>query len=96
MEDRVLLVAVYCRTNLTMRQLAPPFGTSHATAHRIIGRHSPSCVRREPPHQRQEAAAASGAGLAGAEPESSGIEPVESPEVGFEVAPPLEGAVGAR
>ncbi|KOU87458.1 transposase, partial [Streptomyces sp. XY593] len=29
--DRVLLVAVYYRTNLTMRQLAPLFGISPAT-----------------------------------------------------------------
>ncbi|KOV05213.1 transposase, partial [Streptomyces sp. XY511] len=34
--DRVLLVAVYYRTNLTMRQLAPLFGISPATVCRII------------------------------------------------------------
>jgi len=35
--DRVLLVATYWRTNLTMRQLGPLFGVSHSAAHRIIG-----------------------------------------------------------
>jgi len=34
--DRVLLVATYWRTNLTMRQLGPLFGVSHAAAHRVI------------------------------------------------------------
>jgi DDE superfamily endonuclease/Helix-turn-helix of DDE superfamily endonuclease len=34
--DRVLLVAVYWRTNLTMRQIGPLFGTSHSAAHRVI------------------------------------------------------------
>nr|AHE39956.1 Transposase IS4 family protein [Streptomyces sp. F8] len=41
MADRVLLVAVYCRTNLTMRQLAPPFGIFVATVCRIIHRLRP-------------------------------------------------------
>ncbi|MFI5673044.1 transposase [Streptomyces sp. NPDC051704] len=36
LEDRVLLVAVYWRTNLTMRQLAPLFGVSKSAADRII------------------------------------------------------------
>jgi Helix-turn-helix of DDE superfamily endonuclease/Transposase DDE domain len=36
LEDRVLLVAVYRRTNLTMRQVGPLFGISHAAAHRVI------------------------------------------------------------
>jgi len=35
-EDRVLLVAAYWRTNLTMRQLAVLFGTSKSAADRII------------------------------------------------------------
>lgn len=39
--DRVLLVAVYCRTNLTMRQLAPLFGVSPATVCRVIQRLRP-------------------------------------------------------
>jgi hypothetical protein len=34
--ERVLLVAVYYRTNLTMRQLAPLFGVSPATVCRLI------------------------------------------------------------
>jgi hypothetical protein len=33
---RVLLVAVYWRTNLTMRQLGPLFGVSYCAAHRVI------------------------------------------------------------
>lgn len=36
--DRVLLVAVYYRTNLTMRQMAPLFGVSSATVCRVIQR----------------------------------------------------------
>ncbi|MGC5309795.1 transposase [Micromonospora zamorensis] len=34
--DRVLLVAAYWRTNLTMRQLGLLFGVSHSAAHRAI------------------------------------------------------------
>ncbi|MCP9986947.1 transposase [Streptomyces sudanensis] len=52
LEDRVLLVAVYCRTNLTMRQLAPLFGISPAAVGRIIDRHGPllalAPARRKP------------------------------------------------
>jgi transposase len=36
LEDRVLLVAAYWRTNLTLRQLAPLFGVSKSSANRII------------------------------------------------------------
>jgi hypothetical protein len=36
MADRVLLVATYWRTNLTIRQVGPLFGVSHAAAHRVI------------------------------------------------------------
>ncbi len=36
LQDRVLLVAVYWRTNLTMRQVGPLFGVSHSAAHRVI------------------------------------------------------------
>lgn len=36
LEDRILLVAAYWRTNLTMRQIAPPFGISKSAADRII------------------------------------------------------------
>ena len=39
--DRVLLVATYYRTNLTMRQLAPLFGIKVAAVHRIIDRLGP-------------------------------------------------------
>lgn len=39
--DRVLLVAVYYRTNLTMRQVAPLFGITDSAAFRIIDRLSP-------------------------------------------------------
>lgn len=36
LEDRVLLVAAYWRTNLTLRQLAPLFGVSKSAADRLI------------------------------------------------------------
>ncbi|MFG2343688.1 transposase [Streptomyces phaeochromogenes] len=36
LEDRVLLVAAYWRTNLTLGQLAPLFGVSKSTAARVI------------------------------------------------------------
>ncbi|MFD5065851.1 transposase family protein [Streptomyces sp. NPDC058394] len=39
--ERVLLVAVYYRTNLTMRQLAPLFGVSSATVCRVIQKLGP-------------------------------------------------------
>ncbi|CAL9323907.1 IS5 family transposase IS1373 [Streptomyces sp. SudanB135_2055] len=39
--ERVLLVAVYYRTTLTMRQLAPLFGISPATVCRVIQRLGP-------------------------------------------------------
>jgi len=39
--DRVLLVATYYRTNLTMRQLAPLFGIKPAAVHRVIDRLGP-------------------------------------------------------
>ncbi|MEU5771504.1 transposase family protein [Streptomyces asoensis] len=39
--ERVLLVAVYYRTNLTMRQLDPLFGVSSSTACRVIQRLGP-------------------------------------------------------
>ncbi len=39
--DRLLLVAVYYRTKLTMRQLAPLFGISSATVCRVIQRLRP-------------------------------------------------------
>jgi len=39
--ERVLVVAVYCRTNLTMRQLGPLFGVSSFTVCRVIRRLGP-------------------------------------------------------
>lgn len=41
LEDRTLLVTAYWRTNLTMRQLAPPFGISKSAADRIIDHQGP-------------------------------------------------------
>ncbi|MFD8252945.1 transposase [Streptomyces werraensis] len=41
LEDRVLLVAAYWRTNLTLRQLAPLFRISKSAADRIIDRTGP-------------------------------------------------------
>ncbi len=40
-EERVLLVAAYWRTNLTLRQLAPLFGISKSAADRIIDHTAP-------------------------------------------------------
>lgn len=42
LEDRVLLVAAYWRTNLTMRQLALLFGVSKSAADRIIDHLGPA------------------------------------------------------
>ncbi|MEU5840197.1 transposase [Streptomyces diacarni] len=42
LEDRVLLVATYWRTNRTLRQLAPLFGVSKSAADRIIDHLGPS------------------------------------------------------
>ncbi|MFD4341203.1 transposase [Streptomyces anulatus] len=42
LEGRVLLVAAYWRTNLTLRQLAPLFGISKSAADRIIDHLGPS------------------------------------------------------
>ena len=41
LEDRLLLVATYWRTNLTLRQLAPLFGISKSAADRIIDQLGP-------------------------------------------------------
>ncbi|MET8182840.1 transposase [Streptomyces sp. NPDC005336] len=48
--DRVLLIAAYWRTNLTLRQLAPLFGVSKSAANRIIGHLGPSLALQ--PRQR--------------------------------------------
>ena len=45
--DRVLLIACYDRTNLTMRQLAPLFGVKQAAVHRIIARIGPHLALEE-------------------------------------------------
>ncbi|MGW5658396.1 transposase [Streptomyces humi] len=42
LEDRVLLVATYWRTNLTLRQLAPLSGVSKSAANRIINHPGPA------------------------------------------------------
>lgn len=47
LEDRVLLVTVYWRTNLTMRQLAPLFGVSKSAAGRIIDHIGPMLALRQ-------------------------------------------------
>ncbi|WBO64069.1 transposase [Streptomyces camelliae] len=41
LQDRVLLVIAYWRTNLTLRQLAPLFGVSKSAADRVIGHLGP-------------------------------------------------------
>ncbi|MFE2562226.1 transposase [Streptomyces sp. NPDC059352] len=41
LEDRVLLVTAYWRTNLTLRQLAPLFGVSKSAANRIVSHLGP-------------------------------------------------------
>ncbi|MET8810288.1 transposase [Streptomyces sp. NPDC004546] len=46
LEDRVLLVAAYWRTNLTLRQLAPLFGISKSAVGRIIDRMGPLLALR--------------------------------------------------
>ena len=46
LEDRVLLVTTYWRTNLTMRQLAPLFGISKSAADRIIDHLGPLLALR--------------------------------------------------
>jgi hypothetical protein len=42
--DRVLLIAVYYRTNLTLRQVAPLFGVSKSAAGRIVDHLAPLLV----------------------------------------------------
>ncbi|MEU3955387.1 transposase [Streptomyces achromogenes] len=46
LEDRVLLVAAYWRTNLTLRQLGPLFGVSKSAADRIIDHLGPLLALR--------------------------------------------------
>jgi hypothetical protein len=47
LEDRVLLVAAYWRTNLTLRQLAPRFRVSKSAADRIIDHLGPSLALQQ-------------------------------------------------
>ncbi|SPF04176.1 Transposase DDE domain protein [Streptomyces sp. MA5143a] len=47
LEDRVLLVAVYWRTNLTLRQLAPLVGVSKSAADRVIDHLGPSLALQQ-------------------------------------------------
>ncbi|GGM24542.1 hypothetical protein GCM10010129_81270 [Streptomyces fumigatiscleroticus] len=47
LEDRILLVAVYWRTNLTLRQLAPLFGVSKSAADRIITHLGPALALQQ-------------------------------------------------
>ncbi|GGY11935.1 hypothetical protein GCM10010510_67350 [Streptomyces anandii JCM 4720] len=47
LEDRVLLVAAYWRTNLTLRHLASLFGVSKSAADRIIDHLGPSLALRQ-------------------------------------------------
>ncbi|WP_030615236.1 IS5/IS1182 family transposase [Streptomyces achromogenes] len=46
LEDRVLLVAAYWRTNLASRQLAPLFGVSKSAADRIVDHLGPALALR--------------------------------------------------
>ncbi|WP_325176325.1 helix-turn-helix domain-containing protein [Streptomyces liliifuscus] len=46
LEDRVLLVAAYWRTNLTLRQLAPLSGISKSAAGRIVSQLGPLLALR--------------------------------------------------
>lgn len=55
LEDRVLLVAAYWRTNLTLRQLAPLFGVSKSAADRIIDHLGPVLALRQRKRFRMDA-----------------------------------------
>ncbi|MFJ1643548.1 transposase family protein, partial [Streptomyces sp. NPDC088256] len=58
LEDRVLLVAAYWRTNLTLRQLAPLFGISKSAADRCRRTDlAPRLRTDERPQLRPQAAA---------------------------------------
>jgi hypothetical protein len=48
LEDRVLLVATYWRTNLTLRQLVPLSGIPKSAADRIIDRRALNAERAAP------------------------------------------------
>ncbi|MFI7241700.1 transposase [Streptomyces qinglanensis] len=53
-QDRVLLVTAYWRTNLTLRQLAPLFGVSKSAADRIVGQLGPLLALRQRKQFRKE------------------------------------------
>lgn len=52
---RILLVATYWCTNLTLRQLAPLFGVSKSAADRIIGHLGPSLALQPRKRFRKDA-----------------------------------------
>jgi hypothetical protein len=54
LEDRVLLVTAYWRTNLPLRQLAPLFGVSKSAAARVIDNLGPSLALRQRRRFRRE------------------------------------------
>ncbi|GHF61636.1 hypothetical protein GCM10018787_07400 [Streptomyces thermodiastaticus] len=54
LEDRVLLVAAYWRTNLTLRQLAPLSGVSKSAADRIIDNLPPSLALQQRKRLRKD------------------------------------------
>ncbi|MCX5054547.1 MULTISPECIES: transposase [unclassified Streptomyces] len=54
LQDRVLLVTAYWRTNLTLRQLGPLFGVSKSAAARIIGHLGPLRALRQRKRFRKE------------------------------------------
>jgi hypothetical protein len=54
LEDRVLLVAAYWRTNLTLRQLAPLFGVSKSAADRIIDHLGPTLALQQRKRYRKD------------------------------------------
>lgn len=56
LQDRVLLVTAYWRTNLTLRQLAPLFGVSKSAAARIVDRLGPLLALRQRERFRKETA----------------------------------------
>ncbi|MEU9397623.1 transposase [Streptomyces sp. NPDC048324] len=55
LEDRVLLVAAYWRTNLTLRQLAPLLGVSKSAADRIANNIGPALALQQRKRFRKDA-----------------------------------------
>ncbi|MFD9060176.1 transposase [Kitasatospora purpeofusca] len=54
LEDRVLLVAAYWRTNLTLRQVAPLFGISKSAADRVLDHLAPLPAISPAPRPRRD------------------------------------------